>query len=104
MGALMEAAARSGESVPVTKDVMKVKALFSDRKFLDELQFVQNDPSVPMVRKASAMVELMQPLESTVLPKFVTFLAKKRRLQALSLVADMYMGTLYDTQKIVPVK
>mmetsp|Transcript_92355 Transcript_92355/g.239137 ORF Transcript_92355/g.239137 Transcript_92355/m.239137 type:complete len:255 (+) Transcript_92355:146-910(+) len=102
--ALASAAASQGESVPVTKDVMKVKSLFKDTAFLNELQFIVNNPTVSLVGKASGMVELMQPLESTVLPKFVTFLAKKKRLQALQPVVEEYMNTLYETQNIMPVR
>merc|ERR1719444_342552 len=102
--ALAEAAAKQGESVPVTKDVMKVKSLFKDVDFMNELQFIVNNPTIALTDKATSMVELMQPLESSVLPKFVTFLAKKKRLQALQPVVDEYMTALYETQNIVPVR
>jgi len=101
--ALLKAADKYKESVPVTKDVMKVKSLFADYDFKEKLQFVVNDYSQSMTGKADSMVELMQPLESTVLPKFVTFLAKKRRLQALKPMMSEYMDSVYDTQNIVPV-
>merc|ERR1712050_638778 len=45
-----------------------------------------------------------QPLESEVLPKFVKFLAKKKRLMALQPIVENYMSTLYETQNIVPVR
>jgi len=102
--ALAEAASRQGESVPVTRDVMKVKGLFSDSKFLDELQFIVNNPTLSQTTKAAAMVDLMQPLESSVVPKFVVFIAKKKRLQALSPIATAYLNTLYSTQDIAPVR
>jgi F-type H+-transporting ATPase subunit delta len=102
--ALSEAAAQKGESVPVTKDIMKLKALYNNREFLDELGLVVNDPSFSLVEKAEEMLKLMQPLESTVVPKFVVFLAKRKRLQALKPVTQEYMETLYETQKIVPVR
>merc|ERR1712056_116536 len=56
-----------------------------------------------LTTKAAGMVELMQPLESNVVPKFVTFLAKKKRLQALQPVVEEYMSSLYETQNIAPV-
>jgi len=102
--ALAVAASQKGESVPVTKDVMKVKGLFDDNKFKDELQFIVNNPTLEQTEKAAGMVELMQPLESSVVPTFVTFLAKKRRLKALQSVTEAYMATLYRTQNIVPVR
>merc|ERR1712050_824830 len=45
-----------------------------------------------------------QPLESEVLPKFVKFLAKKKRLMALQPIVENYMSTLYETQNIIPVR
>merc|ERR1712039_335271 len=72
--------------------------------FMDGLQFIVNNPTVSLTSKADQMVELMQPLESSVMPKFVTFLAKKRRLQALQPVVEEYMSSLYETQNIVPVR
>merc|ERR1712151_587728 len=97
-------AAKTGESVPVTKDVMKVKALFKDEAFMQKLQFIVNNPSLSLLDRASSMVEMMQPLESSVVPKYVTFLAKKKRLQALRPIVEEYMSTLYETQNIVPVR
>jgi len=102
--ALAVAATKKGESVPVTKDVMKVKGLFDDNQFKDELQFIVNNPTLEQTEKAASMIELMQPLESSVVPTFVTFLAKKRRLKALKSVTEAYMSTLYRTQNIVPVR
>merc|ERR1712039_317044 len=72
--------------------------------FMDGLQFIVNNPTVSLTSKADQMVELMQPLESSVMPKFVTFLAKKRRLQALQPVVEEYMSSLYETQNIIPVR
>merc|ERR1719198_163033 len=50
------------------------------------------------------MIKLFQPLESTVLPKFITFLAKKKRLLALKPLCLEYVTELYNMQEIVPVK
>merc|ERR1712187_553290 len=75
-----------------------------DDAFKNELQFIVNNPTMSLTTKAANMVELMQPLESSVVPKFVTFLAKKKRLQALQPVVEEYMATLYETQNIVPVR
>merc|ERR1711933_618523 len=70
----------------------------------DELQYIVNNPTIPLTARAASMVELLQPLESSVVPKFVTFLAKKKRLQALQPVVEEYMTSLYETQNIVPVR
>merc|ERR1719277_2168887 len=57
-----------------------------------------------MLTKAKKMVEIMGDFESTVVPKFIIFLAKKKRLQALPHLAEEYMTTLFETQKIEPVR
>lgn len=101
--ALIEAAAKKGESVPVTKDIMKIKQLFGDEEFLEKLTFVVNDLGTTEVAKAAGMIELLQPLESTVVPKFITFLAKKTRLLALKPICQEYVSALYNAQSIAPV-
>mmetsp|Transcript_73887 Transcript_73887/g.171390 ORF Transcript_73887/g.171390 Transcript_73887/m.171390 type:complete len:289 (+) Transcript_73887:67-933(+) len=101
--ALMDVAASKKESVTVTKDVMKVKKVFSDQDFLDKLQFVQNELGTSEMQKATGMIKLLQPMESAVFPKFVTFLAKKRRLSALKTICSEYVSSLYSEQSIAPV-
>mmetsp|Transcript_56696 Transcript_56696/g.156940 ORF Transcript_56696/g.156940 Transcript_56696/m.156940 type:complete len:304 (+) Transcript_56696:91-1002(+) len=101
--ALMDAAAKQKESVPVTKDVMKIKALFGDEDFLDELTLVVNETGQTELDKARGMLKLMQPLESKVMEKFVIFLAKKRRLLALKPICHEFVCSLYDAQSIAPV-
>merc|ERR1719350_1441617 len=92
-----------GESVPVTKDVMKIRKYFGNEEWMEELSFVVNKPLSSDVTKARNMIKMMPDLESTVMPKFIVFLAKKRRLGALEQILDEYMSTLYETQNIVPV-
>lgn len=101
--ALAQAAAKKGESVPVTKDLMKIKRLYKDMDWMDELMVVVDNPQLDAEGKAKGMAELMQPLESSVVPKFLTFLSKSRRLDALRYLADEYLATLYETQQIVAV-
>merc|ERR1719221_120393 len=50
------------------------------------------------------MLKLLEPLQSTVVPKFVVFLAKKKRLMSLKVIAQEFVGQLYDQQSIAPVK
>merc|ERR1719471_2176772 len=57
-----------------------------------------------MIEKAQAMTEMMAPYESTVIPKFVVFLAKKGRLQGFPKIMEYLIASLYKSQKIVPVK
>eukprot|EP00418_Pyrodinium_bahamense_P066840 CAMPEP_0179094372 /NCGR_PEP_ID=MMETSP0796-20121207/43277_1 /TAXON_ID=73915 /ORGANISM="Pyrodinium bahamense, Strain pbaha01" /LENGTH=295 /DNA_ID=CAMNT_0020792043 /DNA_START=65 /DNA_END=952 /DNA_ORIENTATION=- len=101
--ALMDAATKKEEAVQVTKDVMKIKSLFLDEPFLDELTLVVNEVGQTELDKAKGMIKLFQPLESTVMEKFITFLAKKRRLLALKPICKEYVASLYDNQSIAPV-
>lgn len=102
--ALVEAAKSKNESVQVTKDMMKLKIAFKeDDDFLDGM-LAQNTPSNSQVDNAQLVVDLLQPLESTVLPKFLTFLGKKRRLCSLNKIAEQYIQTLYINASIAPVK
>jgi len=101
--ALIEAATKKGETVPVTKDMMKVKAMLKDEAFLDELSLVVNALGTTEVAKAQGMVKMLG-LQSTVVPKFIVFLAKKKRLVALKPLAEEYVNTLYSTQSIAPVR
>jgi len=102
--ALVAAAAEKGESVPVSKDVMKVKKAYDeDEDFLHEM-LAQNTPDWTQVDKAKLIVELLSPLESTVMPKFLIFLAKKKRLCSLKKIVQQYVQTLYISQSVAPVK
>merc|ERR1712083_744109 len=101
---LVEAAAAKGESVPVTKDVMKVKKAFDeDEDFLHEM-LAQNTPNYTQVDKANLIIELLQPLESTVMPKFLVFLAKKKRMCSLKKIVQQYVQCLYMSQSVAPVR
>mmetsp|Transcript_112929 Transcript_112929/g.358741 ORF Transcript_112929/g.358741 Transcript_112929/m.358741 type:complete len:271 (+) Transcript_112929:71-883(+) len=111
MLALVDAAAKKGESVPVTKDIMKVRKFYEmilddklegTQKYLD---LINGQASVDMtdVGRAAEISSLMG-MESTVLPGFFRFLAKKRRFNGLSMIADFYMEELYKEQNIVPVR
>jgi len=105
MDALMDAAAKSGESVGVTKDVMRYKKLMEsmdeDMKF--ELTDKFNVAGITLLEKAGAIVNGMGPWESTVFPKYITFLAKKRRLKSLRAICEEYVSHLYNRESIEPV-
>merc|ERR1719362_2792501 len=81
-----------------------LKAKFADEEFLDELQFVVNETSFREIDMAGGMIKLLEPFESSVVPKFIVFLAKKKRLMALKMIAQEFVSTLYDIQEIAPVK
>ncbi|CAK0802331.1 unnamed protein product [Prorocentrum cordatum] len=105
MDALIDAANNAGESVAVTKDVMRYKRLrekmTADMQF--ELATALNQPGTSELEQASATVEIMGPWESTVFPKFVTFLAKKRRFKSLRAICEEYVSFLYARESIEPV-
>jgi len=105
MDALVDAAAKSGESVVVTKDVMRFKRLMNsmDSELKFELTAALNTPAVTLLDQASAFVNELGPWESTVFPKFVTFLAKKRRLKQLKAICEEFVCHLYNRESIEPV-
>jgi len=105
MDALMDAAAKKGESVGVTKDVMRYKKLREemDPEMMFELTSLLNAPGITLLQEAGIIIENMGPWESTVFPKFVTFLAKKRRLKELMPLCEEYVAHLYARESIEPV-
>jgi ATP synthase F1 delta subunit len=102
--ALTDASVQLKEEVSVTQDVIHVLKKFNEKEFKDELFFVQNKPMTTEIDRAHDMVKLLQPFKSTVVPKFIVFLGKKRRLISLTRVFTEYVNTLYHTQSIAPVK
>lgn len=103
MQALSDAAEKKDEAVSVTKDVMMIREKYDDEDFLQELQYVNNEPSTTDLEKAQETVKLLAPFESTVMEKFVIFLAKKKRTMALKPICKEYIASLYFTQSILPV-
>jgi F-type H+-transporting ATPase subunit delta len=105
MNALMDAASKKSESVPVTKDVMRYKNLMEgmdeDMKF--EMTAKLNVPGISILEEADTIVSSMGPWESTVFPKFITFMAKKRRLKQLKPLCQEYVQHLYARESIEPV-
>jgi ATP synthase F1 delta subunit len=105
--ALADAAMKVEEIRAVTKDVMKVKELLRNDAFREKLQLMMAEPYLSDTDKGKELCKLWAPLESTVFPKFVTFIAKKKRLAMMSCkdgVFDQYMLDQYRTQKIMPVR
>eukprot|EP00929_Paragymnodinium_shiwhaense_P007920 TRINITY_DN111845_c0_g1_i1.p1 TRINITY_DN111845_c0_g1~~TRINITY_DN111845_c0_g1_i1.p1 ORF type:complete len:315 (-),score=89.49 TRINITY_DN111845_c0_g1_i1:143-1021(-) len=102
--ALNDAAVNKEESRAVTMDVMKVKDMLEEEEFRDELRLFVNTPFITDNAKAAGLIKMMAPLESSVFPKYVTFLAKKKRLGMLKDVLEFYMKDLYTQQKIEPVR
>jgi len=100
--ALAEGAAANKESVPVTKDVLKAKALFEEQPFLDKLYGVNGNPNIDDLQRADGLCELMK-FESTVMPKFVKYLAKKKRFKSLKAIITHYMKSQYVESSIAPV-
>lgn len=103
MQVLRDAAAKKGESVPVTKDVMKARKALRNEDFLMELEEYVGSVAGDEYVRAEKAIEMMTNLESTVFPKFMLFLAKKNRSGLLETMMDHYIRTLYKTESIAPV-
>jgi F-type H+-transporting ATPase subunit delta len=101
--ALMDAANKKEQAVPVTKDVMKIRKKFADPEFKTTYYVENNRPFTTDLRRAEIMTELLKPLESAVTEKFITFLAKKRRLKGLPQIVEFYVNSLYREESIEPI-
>jgi len=101
--ALMDAAKKKQEAVPVTKDVMKIRKKFADPEFKTAYYVENNRPFTSELKRAEIMNDLLKPLESEVTEKFITFLAKKRRLKGLPQIVEFYVNSLYREESIEPV-
>jgi len=103
-GALMEAAANKGQSVQVTKDVMRIKKRLQSQQFVREITEVMMDPATEnQLVLCQEYIKIFEPFESDIMPKFMTFLAKKRRFESLRLITEQYMLEAYEQQGIEPV-
>jgi len=102
--ALMDAGREQDEEVAVTQDVIKVRDKFLDDQWQEQLVTVQNDPKLTEVQKAHKTVKLLEPLKSSVMPKFIVFLAKKNRLNGLKRIMLEYVQAMYYNQSITPVR
>lgn len=100
---IMKASRDKKETVPVTKDMMMLKALLSDfyepTVSTEEFQNVWQQPAARDDEKAAAMCKVLK-FESTVVPGFVKLMARKERLEQLHLVCNVYLQSLYEVQKI----
>lgn len=103
MQVLRDAAEKKGEILRVTKDVMKARKCLRDEQFLLDLAMIDGQPSVSEYQVAVGCVNLMGELQSTVFPKFVTYLAKKHRFRLLPVTLAHYMKTLYTSNSVEPV-
>merc|ERR1712232_1456851 len=74
----------------------------TDRQLMTDLHGVTNGVKT-MTQQAQVYLDTFGPWESTVLPKFVVFMAKKRRLPNLYALAEEYVSHLYQRQSIAPV-
>lgn len=100
--ALADGAAANKESVPVTKDVLKAKEMYENQDFLDDLYGINGNPKLDDLQKAAGLCKLMK-FESQVMPKFVTYLAKKKRFKSFKAIVTHYMKSQYVENSIAPV-
>merc|ERR1719382_1008409 len=98
--ALNDAAAKKGESVQVTKDIMKFRERWRGQELQETLTIIQNTPGSSWVDKAKATQETIGPFESQVFPAFMTLVAKKQRWTALPDITEFYMQQVYRAQSI----
>eukprot|EP00933_Yihiella_yeosuensis_P014350 TRINITY_DN12906_c0_g1_i3.p1 TRINITY_DN12906_c0_g1~~TRINITY_DN12906_c0_g1_i3.p1 ORF type:complete len:255 (+),score=65.97 TRINITY_DN12906_c0_g1_i3:61-825(+) len=104
--ALRDAAAAKNESVAVTQDVIMFRKLLeqTEGSFMDEMLFIMNQPNGDEITKARHIVETVKKdFKSTVLPKFIVFLAKRQRLVSLTRILREYMDSQYIVNSIKPV-
>jgi len=101
--ALMDAAKKKAQAVPVTKDVMKIRKKFADPEFKTAYYVENNRPFTSDLKRAEIMKDMLKPLESEVTEKFITFLAKKRRLKGLPQIVQFYVNSLYREESIEPI-
>jgi len=101
---LMEASRKKEETVQVVKDAMSIKRLYADGDWIEtKLSEVANAHWLTDIEVADELNKLFSPLESEVMPKFVTYLAKKRRLNILKDVILFTVKGTYEAKNIVPV-
>jgi len=101
---LTDTATKMKESVPLTQDAMMIKKKYDDEDVQEELLFVMSDHSTSELEKGRQLSEIMGPFQSTVMPKFIIFLSKKKRMLSLRKVCSEYVKRLYVAQSIAPVK
>ncbi|CAK9079424.1 unnamed protein product [Durusdinium trenchii] len=101
--ALMDAAIEKKEIVLVTDDVLKIKDQFLEEEWLEKLLLIQSNPKFSALQKATETVKILPKLKSTVMPKFIVFLAKKNRLRGLKRICLEYVQSMYFNQSITPV-
>merc|ERR1719499_8632 len=81
-----------------------MKKLFFNQDFQREFAYLLNDPAVDgQLELVKGHLDLMGPFESDIVPKYITFLAKKRRLMILRKIVEHYMVEVYEQQGIQPV-
>merc|ERR1712039_887072 len=102
--ALIDGAAKKGETVKVTKDVMMLKEAFKDEVFLAELHANINEPYMSALEKVNLFMKYSSKMESTVLPAFLKFLAKRQRLMSLNRILKEYVQRVYYNSSITPLK
>merc|ERR1712129_180485 len=84
-------------------DVMKIRKKFADPEFKTAYYVENNRPFTSDLKRAEIMKDMLKPLESEVTEKFITFLAKKRRLKGLPQIVQFYVNSLYREESIEPI-
>merc|ERR1711920_505857 len=77
---------------------------YKDEEFLDNLHAQINMPYLTNLEKVAIIMERCGKMDSTVMPTFLNFLAKKQRLQSLNRILKEYVQRIYFDQSITPVR
>jgi len=103
--ALADAAAATKEAVPVMQDMMYLKDMWEGGPAMEKWQELILIPMIDDLTMATRFVEARKAdFKSTVVPKFIIFMAKKLRLHMLKTLSLRYVQKMYTAQSIAPVK
>ena len=87
------------------EDVFYIRDKYiKDEEWLKEGVKVMSNPFLNELERANQLLAMLPDLESTVMPKFIIFLAKKNRLKGLKRILLEYVQAMYFYEKITPVK
>jgi len=103
--ALADAAAATKEAVPVMQDMMFLKDMWQGGPAMETWEKFLAIPMCDEVFHAKGFVEAHKAdFKSTVVPKFLVFMAKKGRLHMLRALSLAYVQKMYKAQSIAPVR
>lgn len=101
---LLAAATKAKESVPVSKDLLRMKELFNDQDWWQTVyQTIHSDFRLNDMQKAEGAIKLIGKFESKAVPTWIRLLGKIHRIGELPNFTRQAVTSLYVTQQISPV-